>query len=163
MFFCIVHWRDSGVSLWAELHVSLSSHVGFMPQLPYSGSRHSSEGTIHLKTGWPQDAWLQWSYKKWNSLLDISRWPRNNYVGNYFSGTCHPTHQSCGVRENHCGLVPRPGMPFSVAKRSIYEAEAHVALDNFFTQENWASPCKINRELYHLGSLQTLALKATRD
>ena len=32
------------------------------------------EGFIHLKTGWAQDAWPQWSRENWYFYLDISRW-----------------------------------------------------------------------------------------
>ena len=49
---------------------------------------------IHLKTGWAQDPWLQWSYENWYFHLEIGRrhsWvrimclcspqsPRNNFI-----------------------------------------------------------------------------------
>ena len=65
-------WRDPGVSLKGEFPVS---HVGFTPSLLYSSTQHSPESFTHLKTGWAQDAWLQWSYVNWYFNLDISRWP----------------------------------------------------------------------------------------
>ena len=40
-----------------------SNHVGFTPRLLYSRTHHSPESFTHLKTGWAQDAWLQWSYE----------------------------------------------------------------------------------------------------
>ena len=58
----------------AEIPVSPSNHVGFTPRLLYSSTRYSSESFIHLKTGWAQDAWLQWSNENWFFHLDISRW-----------------------------------------------------------------------------------------
>ena len=58
----------------AEFPVSLSNHVGFTPRLFYSSTHHSSESFILLKTGWAQDAWLQWSHENWYIHLDISRW-----------------------------------------------------------------------------------------
>ena len=51
--------------------VSLSNHVGFTPRLLYGSTHHSPESFTHLKTGWAQDAWLQWSYEKkgWLAFL----------------------------------------------------------------------------------------------
>ena len=60
----------------AEFPVSLSNHVGFMPRLLYSSTHRSPESFAHLKTGWVQGTWLQWSYENWYFHLDISRWPR---------------------------------------------------------------------------------------
>ena len=51
----------------AEFPVSLSNHVDFR-------THHSPESFTHLKTGWAQDAWLQWSYKRWYFHLYISHW-----------------------------------------------------------------------------------------
>ena len=34
------------------------------------------KGVTHLKAGWAQDAWLQWSYENWYFHLDISRWQK---------------------------------------------------------------------------------------
>ena len=83
-------WKNSGKSVqfsiffWfggilgsasrAEFPASLSNHVGFTPRLLYSSTHQSSESFIHLKTGWAQDAWLQWLYENWYFHLDISRW-----------------------------------------------------------------------------------------
>ena len=53
----------------AEFPASLSNHVGFKPRLLHSCTHHSPESFTHLKTGWAQDAWLQWSHE------NISRWP----------------------------------------------------------------------------------------
>ena len=58
----------------AEFPVSLSNLVGFTPRLLYISTHHSSESFIPLKTGWAQDAWLQWSLENWYFHLDISRW-----------------------------------------------------------------------------------------
>ena len=67
-------WRDPGVSLkgqtsrlpgqpcWLYAYIALQQHS----PLPSSFT--------HLKTGWAQDAWLQWSYENWYIHLDISRW-----------------------------------------------------------------------------------------
>ena len=60
----------------AKFPVSLSNHVGFTPTLLYSSTHHFSESFTQLKTGWAQDAWLQWSYENWYFHLDISRWPK---------------------------------------------------------------------------------------
>ena len=68
-------WRDPGVSPRAEFLVYLSNHVSFTPRLLYSITHHSPESFTHLKTGWAQDAWLQWSHQNWHFHLDISRWP----------------------------------------------------------------------------------------
>ena len=52
-----------GLASRAEFLVSLSTHAGFTPWLLYSTtSTPHSPVFIHLKTGWSQDAWLQWSY-----------------------------------------------------------------------------------------------------
>ena len=58
----------------AEFPVSLSNHVGFTPRLLYCSTHHFPESFTQLKTGWAQDAWLQWSYENWYFHLDISRW-----------------------------------------------------------------------------------------
>ena len=64
-----------GSASGAEFPVSsLNNHVGFTPRLLYSGTHHSPESFTHLKTGWAQDAWLQWLYENWYFHLDISRW-----------------------------------------------------------------------------------------
>ena len=69
----------------AKFPVSLSNHVGFTPRLLYSSTHHSPENFTHLKIGWPQDAWLQWSYENWYFHLDISRWThKKNNIGNFF-------------------------------------------------------------------------------
>ena len=47
----------------AKFPVSLSNHVGFTPRLLYGSTHHSPERFTHLKTGWAQNAWLQWSYE----------------------------------------------------------------------------------------------------
>ena len=59
----------------AKFPVSQSNHVGFTPRLLHSSTHHSPESFTLLKTGWAQDAWLQWSYENWYFHLDISRWP----------------------------------------------------------------------------------------
>ena len=64
----------------AEFPVCLSNHVGFTPILLYSSTHHSPECFIHLKTGWAQDAWLQWSYENWYFHLDISRWRNSTLI-----------------------------------------------------------------------------------
>ena len=56
----------------AEFPVSLSNLDGFTSRLIYSSTHHSSESFILLKTGWAQDAWLQWSHENWYFHLDIS-------------------------------------------------------------------------------------------
>ena len=58
-----------GSASGAESPVSLSNHTGSTPRLLYSSTHHSSENFTHLKTGWAQDAWLQWSYR--NSGISI--------------------------------------------------------------------------------------------
>ena len=63
-----------GSSSRAKFPVSLSNHIGFTPRLLYSITHHSSESFILLKTGWAQDAWLQWLHENWYFHLDISRW-----------------------------------------------------------------------------------------
>ena len=60
----------------AEFPVSPINHVGFTPRLLYSSTHHSPESFTHLKTGWAQDAWLQWLY---DFHLDISRWSGNRW------------------------------------------------------------------------------------
>ena len=57
----------------AEFPVVLSNHVGFKPRLPCSSTHHSPESFTHLKSGWAQCAWLQWSYENWYFHLEISR------------------------------------------------------------------------------------------
>ena len=81
-FFLFLVWRDSGVSASrAEFPVSPSIHVGFTPRLLYSSTHHSSESFIHLKTGWAQDAWLQWSHRNWYFHLGISCWLVSLFTG----------------------------------------------------------------------------------
>ena len=63
-----------GSASGADYPVSLSNHVSFTPRLLYSSTHHSPERFTHLKTGWAQDAWLQWSYENCYFHLDISRW-----------------------------------------------------------------------------------------
>ena len=64
-------WRDFGVSF----PVSLGNYVSFTPWLLYSSTPHSPEGFIHLKTGWAQGAWLQWSrelvFPSWHEPLQL--------------------------------------------------------------------------------------------
>ena len=55
-----------------EFPVSPSNHVSFTPRLLYSSPHHSSESFTNLKTGWAQDAWLQWSHENWYFQLDIT-------------------------------------------------------------------------------------------
>ena len=57
--------RILGSASRAEFPVSLSNHVGFTPRLLYSSTHDSSESFIVLKTGWAQEAWLQWSHENW--------------------------------------------------------------------------------------------------
>ena len=70
-----------GSASMAEFPVSLSNHVGFMPRLLYSSTHHSPESFAHPKTGWAQDAWLQWSYENWCFHLDIRRWLNEPLLG----------------------------------------------------------------------------------
>ena len=51
----------SGSLSGPNFSLSLSNHVGFMPWLLKSSAYHSPVGFTHLKTGWAQDTWLQWS------------------------------------------------------------------------------------------------------
>ena len=60
------------VSLWAYSSGFVSIHVTF--RLPYSSTRHPLEGTIQLKTGWAQGAWLQWQYEKWGISILTSKY-----------------------------------------------------------------------------------------
>ena len=64
----------------AKFPVSLSNHVGFTLRLLYSCTHHSPESFTHLKTGWAEDAWLQWSYENWYFHLDISRWQISDFI-----------------------------------------------------------------------------------
>ena len=72
-FFLFV-WRDPGSASKAEFPFSLSNHVDFTPRLLYSSTHNSPESFTHLKTGWAQDAWLQWSYEICYFHLDTSPW-----------------------------------------------------------------------------------------
>ena len=54
-----------GSASGVEFPVSPSNHVGFKPRLLYSNTHHSPDSFTHLKTGWAQDARLQWSYENW--------------------------------------------------------------------------------------------------
>ena len=56
----------------AEFPVSRSNPVCFTPWLLLSSTPHSPQGFTQLKTGWAQDAWLQWSHENWYFHLDIS-------------------------------------------------------------------------------------------
>ena len=60
-----------GSASGAEFPVSPSNHVGFTPRLFFSSTHQSPESFTHQKTGWAQDAWLQWSYENWYFHLDI--------------------------------------------------------------------------------------------
>ena len=57
-----------------EFPVSLCNHLGFITWLLYSSTPHSPENILLLRTGWAQNAWLQWSHENWYFHLDISRW-----------------------------------------------------------------------------------------
>ena len=41
------------------------------------GSVRHKLSFIQLKTGWTQDAWIQWSYENWCFHPDINRWSRH--------------------------------------------------------------------------------------
>ena len=77
------------VSILAELPVSLSNHVGFTPWLTYVIPPLSPEGFIQLKTGWTQDAWLQW-------LLE--NWYFNHNIARFFSVTLSMCHHYCAKK-----------------------------------------------------------------
>ena len=42
------------------------------------------ESFIHLKTGWVQDAWLQWLHENWYFHLDIIYWLNKRNIVNIF-------------------------------------------------------------------------------
>ena len=84
---CFFFWFGGilGSASRAEIPVSLSNHVGFTPRLFYSSTHHSPDCFIHLKTGWAQDAWLQWSYENWFYHLDIRSWLGRVLINCYFN------------------------------------------------------------------------------
>ena len=71
--------------VWRDSWVSLKGRISRLPGKPWlyaliSLQQHFPESIIQLRTGWAQDAWLQWSSGNWYSHLDISRWPRLGIV-----------------------------------------------------------------------------------
>ena len=56
-------WGIPGSVSGAEFPVSLRNHDGFTPKWLYSSTHHSPESFAHPKTGWAQEAWLQWLYE----------------------------------------------------------------------------------------------------
>ena len=69
-FFAGILWSASR----AKFLVFRSNHVRLTQWLLYSSTPHAPEGFNKLKSGWAQEACLQWSCKNWYFLLDTSRW-----------------------------------------------------------------------------------------
>ena len=82
-------WRGLGSASRAKYPVFLSNHVGFTPRLLYGSTHYSPESFTHLKTGWAQDAWLQWSYENWYFHLQTGPFtilqPQDQEIGEFYS------------------------------------------------------------------------------
>ena len=70
-----------GGILGSASRAEFRNHVGFTPSLLYSSTHHSPESFTHLKTGWAQDAWLQWSYENWPLGTYILLFPSRSTLG----------------------------------------------------------------------------------
>ena len=80
--FSLFIWRDSEVGFWGWICRLPEWPFWLYARLLYSSTQPYSESFTHLKTGWAQDARLQWSYENWHFYLDISRWPNIDLLMN---------------------------------------------------------------------------------
>ena len=78
--FNLKDFLGSATIIGPNFPLSLSNHVGTAPRLLIYPL-----GTVtHLKTGWAQDAWLQWTYENWYIHLDTSRWQNMRIFGKFW-------------------------------------------------------------------------------